>query len=80
MTNEELIQHKDKIKKILIDHLTNTINYPNCTDDQIMSQLRNMWVKMEENNLILPGMRFDQFQAHANQAMIMSHFRNIMGI
>lgn len=79
MTEGEKTEHKEKVKKVMVDHLT-TLGYPNISGDQIMTQLKAMWIKIEEAGLILPGMNFQAFQAFANQAFMMEQVRDVMGI
>jgi hypothetical protein len=79
MTAGEIADHKEKVKKIMVDHLT-SLGYPDLTNDQIMGQLKAMWVKIEEAGLVTDGMNFQAFQAHANNAYMMEHVKDIMGI
>jgi hypothetical protein len=51
---------KEKIKKVMLEHLKSK-GYPNMTPEQIMRELKPMWVKLEELNLIQPGWNFTQF-------------------
>ncbi len=67
---------KEQIKKVMIDHLKETIHYPKCNDEQILQELKPMWVKLEEAGLIQPGMNFNEFQ---HQAMFQLMIRKISG-
>jgi len=80
MTAEELQVIKEKIKNSMVEHLTKSIGYPDCTNDQIISQLKPMWVKLEEENLILPGMSFSAFTVHAEHAFLFQQMQGIMGL
>jgi hypothetical protein len=80
MTPEELQAHKEKMKKIMVDHLTEKHGYPNCTLEQIGQELKEMWVKLEDANLILEGMTFQAFFMHADQAFTFAKMQEIMGI
>lgn len=51
---------KEKIKKVMLEHLKSK-GYPNMTPEQIMRELKPMWVKLEELNLIQSGWNFTQF-------------------
>lgn len=79
MTEGEKADHKEKIKKVMFDHLT-MLGYPNLTDDQIMSELKNMYVKIEEAGLVLSGMNFTTFQQIANNMYLVNQVKNMMGI
>jgi hypothetical protein len=79
MTEGEKESHKEKIKKVMLEHLT-AVGYPNITDDQVMAELKNMWVKMEEAGLILSGMSYMGFQQMANNAYLMNQVKNMMGL
>ena len=80
MNATELAAHKEKIKQVMIDHLKATVGYPKCSPDQIMSQLKQMWVKLEEQGLVVEGMKFANFAEHAQQQYFMATIHNIMGI
>ena len=70
MTESEKADAIEKIKKLMIEHLTQTVGFPNCNENQIMGELKNMWIKLEEANLTY-GTNFKNFTEHAtNQAMI----------
>lgn len=60
---------KEQIRKIIVDHLT-TKGYPNLTEQQIMAELKPMWIKLEEAKLLQPGWTFPQFVKIANEQMI----------
>ena len=48
MTPEQLTEHKAKIKTVMIDHMK-TLGYPNTLPEDIMNQLKPMWIKLEES-------------------------------
>lgn len=79
MTEGEKATHKEKIKTVMIEHLT-ALGYPDLTDDQIIAELKNMWVKLEEAQLILPGMSFMAYQHIANNMFLMSQVKGMMGL
>lgn len=79
MTAGELAEHKDKVKKVMVDHLT-TLGWPKLSDEQVMSQLKPMWLKIEEAGLVVGDMNFMAFQAIANQAYMIAQVNDIMGI
>ena len=79
MTETEKTWHAAKVKKVMIDHLT-ALGWPKLTDEQIMTQLKPMWVKLEEAGLIVEGMDFNAYQAIANNAYMMKQVQDIMGI
>lgn len=75
MKNTEL---KEKIKTVMIDHLK-SIGYPNITNEQIMNELKPMWIKLEEANLIQSGMSFQEFTLHAQQQFMIADMINHFG-
>ena len=79
MTAGEKVAHGEKVKKVMIDYLT-TLGYPNIPDEQIMSELKNMWLKIEEAGLVIEDMNFQAFCAFANNAFMMAQVNEIMGI
>lgn len=79
MTNQETEELKSKIKKLMMDHLVATYG-PNYTKDQVLKELKNMWTKIEENNLKAPGMNFNAFSQHAQNQFLMSDAMDIFGI
>lgn len=80
MTEGEKTNHKEKVKKVMIDQLTSAVNYPNCTPDQIMSQLKNMWLKIEEEGLLVEDMNYQAFCAYANHCFMVSQVQDFMGL
>jgi hypothetical protein len=79
MTEAELANHKERIKTLMINHLKLKVNFPNCTNQQVLNELKPMWILIEEANLKLEGMTFQKFVEHArNQAMVseVSNFFN----
>lgn len=79
MNAVEQAQYKAKVKTLMLDHLKNTIGYPNCTDEQIMKELKPMWVKIEEANLKLEGMTFVHFSAIAQDQYTFNQIKKAMG-
>lgn len=77
MTNGEIENHKEKCKKVMLAHLTD-LGYPNMECDDIMKELKDMWVKLEEAGLILEGMKFEAFAEHANHARTFSMMRDML--
>lgn len=80
MTPEEFETHKEKIKKVMVDHLTQSVKYPNCSNEQIMGQLKPMWILIEEAGLVLPGMNFQAFCAHAQNQFLIAKVNDMMNI
>ena len=78
MTAGEKENHKEKLRKVMVDHLT-IIGYPNISGEQIIAELKNMWIKIEEAGLVVEDMKFVAFQAIANNELLMSQVRNMMG-
>ena len=79
MNTTEQKQYKTKVKKLIIDHLTSVLGYPECTDEQIIKELKPMWLKIEEANLKLPGMTFAHFVSMANDQYTFSQIKKAMG-
>ena len=79
MTAGEKENHKEAVKKVMVDHLT-TLGYPQIGNEQVMSELKNMWVKIEEAGLVTNGMTFAAFQAYANDAFLKAHIEEMFGI
>lgn len=79
MTAGEIEKLKEDIKKVMVDHLT-TIGYPNITNEQIMRELKPMWIKIEEANLVAKGMNFQNFAAIANHHFMVAEINDAIGI
>lgn len=79
MTEGEKEIHKEKVKKVMLDHLT-TLGYPDIADEQIMAELKNMWTKLEEAGLIIEGMSYHAYVNLANHCFLMAQVHDIMGI
>ena len=79
MTAGEKENHKEKVRKVMVDYLT-TLGYPNIGNDRIMSELKTMWLKIEEAGLIVGDMNFEAFCAYANNEFIMAEMKDMMGI
>lgn len=72
MINAEQGEIKTKIKDVMVSHLI-TLGYPEIQPPQVMNELKPMWVKLEEANLILPGMTFAAYYQVAEQKFIQMH-------
>jgi len=79
VTEGERADHEDKVRKVMNDHLV-SLGYPKMSNEQIMSQLKPMWIKIEEAGLIVGDMNFEAFCAHANNAFMIAQVNEIMGI
>lgn len=79
MTAAEIETLKENIRKVMVDHLT-TVGYPNITNEQVMRELKPMWIKIEEAGLVVQGMNFQNFASIANQHFLMAEVNGIMGI
>lgn len=79
MTREELAAHREKIKKVMVDHLT-TLGHPKVEYEVIMKELKAMYLKIEEAGLILPGMTFHGFQQMASNHLMIAQMHDMMGI
>lgn len=79
MKNEELHAHKAKIKAVMVKHLEE-LGYPEMENEEIMAELKPMWIKIEEAGLIRPGMSFADFVAQAESAFMMEQVKRMIGI
>lgn len=79
MTQAEIDTLKQNLRKVMVDHLT-TVGYPQITPDQIMRELKPMWLKIEEAGLVVQGMNFQGFCEVANHHFMVAHINEIMGI
>lgn len=79
MTDTELLQHKEKVKKLMVDHLT-SVGWIAGKNDLVMRELKNMWIKIEDAGLILPGMNFQGFATKAQEQFMLSEVNRILGI
>jgi len=70
---------KAKIKQVMIDTLTKNVNYPNCSEADIHSQLKPMWIALEECHLT-DGLSYKAFQEHASNQAMLANFSKILGI
>lgn len=67
------MQVKEQIRKVMIDHLKSK-GYPNMTADQIMAELKPMWLKLEDAGLIKKGWRYGQY---VEIAQAQAHYQNL---
>lgn len=79
MTVDEIETLKQNIKKVMVDHLT-SIGYPTISNEQIMRELKPMWIKIEEAGLIVPGMNFQGFAEIANHHFLIAEINETMDI
>lgn len=64
---------KVKVKASMIEYLK-TKGYPNMSIDEVLQELKPMWLKLEEEGLIQSGMSFRAFQEHAMERAIQASF------
>jgi hypothetical protein len=79
MTEGEKVNHKEAVKKVMLEHLT-ALGYPDMGSDEIMGELKNMWLKIEEAGLVTGDMNYQSYLAHANNAYLSDQFRQTLGI
>lgn len=79
MTDNAIEMHKEKCKKVMIHHLTE-LGYPNLSNQEIANEFKDMWRKLEEAGLILPGMSYEQYLDHANYEFVKAEFTDITDI
>ena len=70
---------KEKIKQIMINVLKKNVNYPNCEIDAIVTQIKPMWLALEEAGLT-EGLSFQAFQQHAHNGAIMAKIQGMFTI
>jgi hypothetical protein len=70
---------KDQIKQTMIDVLTKNVNYPNCDGNAILSQVKNMWVALEDKGLTT-GLSFQAFQQTASSHAMMEQMKSVFGL
>lgn len=63
---------KDRIKQVMIDTLTKNVNYPNCTIEVILQQLKPMWIELENQGLT-EGLSYQHFVSEANNRALMAN-------
>ena len=69
--------HKEKVKSAILEFIK---TLPNQDRQTVMANLKPMWVKLEELNLVVEDMNFQAFQQQAQQAFTMAEVSDIMGI
>jgi hypothetical protein len=80
MTADEIQAHKEKVKKVMVDHLTE-LGYPDkMTNEQIMGELKPMWIKLEEAGLVIGDMNFQAYCHIANGQYTFQQIKEVMGI
>ena len=67
---------KTKIKEVMIQHLKEKVNFPNCDFNVILAQLKPMWIKLEEAGLT-KGLNFQAYAEQANSQAMMSQLRGM---
>jgi hypothetical protein len=70
---------KQKIKQSMIDILTKNVKYPDCSIQDILGQLKNMWLALEEANLT-DGLNYAEFCQHAQGQAMFASIKNSFGI
>ena len=68
---------KGKVRKVMLDHLT-AKGYPELTTKQILSELKPMWLKLEEAGLIQKGWTYSTFARIASEQSRMQDMRDAM--
>lgn len=79
MNPAEKAAYKAKVKKLIVDHITTVCGYPNCTNEQIMQELKPLYVKIEEADLKLPGLTYAHFVAIAGDQYAFCQIKKAMG-
>lgn len=80
MTTEEKAIWKVKVLTEMKEHLRVVVNYPNCSNNDIMGQVPHMWNLLVEKQLILPGMTYGIFVHFANERYMKAEINRIIGI
>lgn len=79
MEEGEKLDLKEKIKKVMLDHLTG-LGYPDIPNERIMTELKAMWIKIEEAGLIKEDMNYMAFVQHAQDQFLIAEVKETMGI
>lgn len=80
MTEEQTLVWKTQVLGQMKAHLMLAINYPNCTNEQIMAQVPYMWNVLVHTKLTLPGMSYELFLHSANKAYTKHEVDRMIGI
>ena len=80
MTKEETLIWKTKVLGQMKAHLVLAIGYPNCTNEQIVSQVPYMWNVLVHSGLTLPGMSYELFAHSANKTYTKHEINRMMGL
>lgn len=70
---------KEKIKQCMIDTLTKNVKYPNCSIEDIIAEVKNMWVELENKNLT-EDLSYGEFCQHAQSQAMFASIKNSFGI
>lgn len=67
-------EFKRRVKDCMVQHLK-TKGWPdNITNEEIMIELKPMWIKLEEAGLLKPGMSYNTFVDKAHFQFMVSEF------
>jgi len=80
MTAEELKELNAKMLNEMKMHLTVTVNYPDCTYEDVMSQVPYMWNLLVHKGLTRPGMSYEIFHYFANKSYTKAVINRTIGI
>lgn len=80
MTDAEKEEHKKKMHNEMLEHLRVVINYPNCSNNEIMAQVPYMWNLLVAKKLTLPGMTYQEFLQIAHEKYMQAEVNRIIGI
>lgn len=79
MTDEEK-ELQEKMRAEMKTHLTISIGYPNCSYEQIMGQVPNMWNILVHKGLTRPGMSYEMFLHFANKSYTKAIVQRTIGM
>ena len=69
---------KQKMLKVMKDYMV-TMYGDKYTAEDVLKELKPLWVALEDNQLIRPGMTFNVFVQHAESQAIFQNMKNMMG-
>lgn len=75
MNRDEL---KSKIKQVMLDHLT-PLGYPHMSTEEILKELKPMYIKLEESGLTVPGMSYAEYVRHAEEQKLFADLGGGLG-
>jgi hypothetical protein len=70
---------KSEVLVVLKAYLTEKLAYPDCSNDEIMAELPNMWRLLDEKGLVKTGMNYAWFHSEAQAMYMKAEINRITG-